>query len=151
GVASGTTVSSGFETLRGGVDSGTTLLGGGRENVSGGLAINDLVLSGGTLTASSGGAASAATVGSSGLEVVPSGGTMGGATLSGGGEMTLSSGAVVSGGVVFAGSAGSVNILQFSGSTIPAGLVLSHFVSGDVIDLASIAFDSGGTTSISGN
>src|SRR5262249_50720826 len=128
---------------------------GGVENVafSGGtaLASGTIINSGGALNVSSGGIASAATVGSSGHEVVLSGGTMAGAVLSGGGELTLDASALISGGVVFAGSAGSVNILQISGATIPSGLVLSSFVSGDIIDLASVALDSGGTTLVSGS
>jgi autotransporter passenger strand-loop-strand repeat protein len=116
---------------------------------SGGLAIVETgatvdhftVSSGGGLTVSSGGGESLGTVASGGLETVQSGGTMGGVTLSGGGELTLSAGAVVSGGVVFAGAAGSMNIVEIGGSSIPAGLVLSNFTSGDVVDLASIAFE----------
>src|SRR5205085_11332405 len=74
GVASGTTVQSGFETLRGGVDSGTTLFASGTENVSGGLALNDIVLSGGHLNVlSSGATASATMVSGGGLVIVSSG------------------------------------------------------------------------------
>ena len=88
-----------------------------------------------------------ATIDSGGLEIVSAGGVMSGATLSGGGELTLAAGALVSGGVVFAGSSGSVNTLQIGGTAIPGGLVLSGFTLGDVIDLASIAFDSSATLS----
>src|SRR5262249_21772828 len=64
-----------------------------------------------------------------------------------GGQLDLFTGAQVSGGVVF----GTGGTLLIGGSTIPANLVISNFAIGDVIDLASIAFSSSGTTSTSGN
>jgi autotransporter passenger strand-loop-strand repeat protein len=148
GVADSTTIySDGNETVSGGgIDLGAQIWGGEQDVY--GFASRAGVFTGSQVV-EAGGVASSTTVASGGFEFVSSGGTMGGAMLSGG-ELTLSAGTVVSGAVVFAGSAGTVNVLQISGSSIPAGLVLSHFGGGDVIDLASIAFDSGGTATLSG-
>jgi autotransporter passenger strand-loop-strand repeat protein len=153
GTASGTIVSSGGLDLvfAQGTDVGAIVSGGGFEAVfAGGTATGAVISNGGSDTVSAGGVAINTTVDSGGLEVVQSTGTMAGATLSGGGELKLKPGALVAGGVVFAGSSGSVNVLQIGGTSIPAGLVLSGFTSGDVVDLTSIAFDSGGSAILSG-
>jgi autotransporter passenger strand-loop-strand repeat protein len=127
GVASGTSISSGTETvLSGGTASGSLILGGSQIVSSGGTAIGDVVRAG--------------------SQVVSSGGTLIGDTISGG-VVVLEAGAVLGGGVDFA-SGGTLEIL---GTTMPTAPI-SGFSPGVSIDLASIAFDSGGSGQLaSGN
>jgi autotransporter passenger strand-loop-strand repeat protein len=126
------TVSGGYiQADVGGFVSGTTVSSGGRIYVSG-LADATIVSSGGS-------------------GYINPGGTISGATLQDAGILTLAAGAVVSGGVVFAGSAGHQNLLQIGGSAIPAGLVLSNFALGDVVDLTSVTFSSTGSITTSGS
>ncbi len=78
-----------------------------------------------------------------------SGATIVSPTISGlGAVLNLLSGAIVSGGISFAGSGGQ---LRIAGSAMPSSTI-TGFVSGDTVDLTSIAFDSAGTAILgSGN
>ena len=155
GTAIGTIVSSGggaFLTVSAsGLASSTTVLSGGNETV---LGVDTGATVSGGMVVSSGGVVSNATI-THGFINVSSGGILSGSvTLNGSNSnLTLNRNAVVSGGVVFAGPIVPSNFptLQISGATIPTGLVVSGFTLNDAIILASVPFDSGGTTAILGS
>ena len=137
------TVSGGgtLNVLAGGLEGGTTVVAAGLENVSaGGNTIGTLVR-GGTLNIWSGGAASDTIVNSGGLEIVASGGTGSAVTIDGSGTLEIVSGAVVSDNINFTGDGGA---LKIDGGTMPTATI-SGFAAGDVIDLASVSFDSADT------
>jgi autotransporter passenger strand-loop-strand repeat protein len=139
--SSGLTLNTGdtLGVLSGGTAVDITISSGGSETISGGSTSSDTVLTGGSLTVSSGGAVGPGTV-NSGTETVFSGGEVVSPSINGSGVLGLSSGAVVSGGITFSGSGGE---LEIAGTAMPSSTILG-FVSGDTIDLTSIAFDSTG-------
>jgi autotransporter passenger strand-loop-strand repeat protein len=169
GVASGTVVNStGSESISGGVAQSTTINAGGSATVlRGGLANATTINSGGNLTVSADGLVSATTVNSSGGVTILSGGSASGVTINAGGFVTVSSGgttdsalirgsdsllvllsgAVVSNEVAFAGSGGTLAI----GANGSNGYVVSGFVTGDIVDLTNLPFDSGGTATLAAN
>jgi autotransporter passenger strand-loop-strand repeat protein len=168
-IGSGTT-NSAAEILSGGMASHTMLFDTGKLTVrAGGIALDTIVNStsfgsgsNGGLFVSSGGMASNATVNSGGIEGVRRGGRDIGATINSGGLLVVSSGGtasattidggtlelqvggVISGAISFTGQGGT---LMVDSSPVPASTI-SGFAGGDIIDLASIGYDSAGSANL---
>ncbi len=168
GSALGTTVNSGnTQYLYGGFTSGTVLVG-GSQSITSGVALNDVVSSRGTVTdnatlafteAAGSSTTFSGTLSGSGSLVQSGPGTLklagtvsgftGGYLLSGGTlELTNPGNLTSSSTVQFA--SGSTATLQVDGAiTTPA--VISGLNAGDIIDLAGLSFVSSGGISVSGN
>jgi autotransporter passenger strand-loop-strand repeat protein len=147
-LASGSTVSGGGVQNVGAGTAIGTILNGGIQNLSygafsfRGTAVGTKVNSGSQQYVSAGGTASGTIIGSGGTETVLSGGIASGSIINGG-TMLLSAGAIVSGGIVFAG----LGELIISGTSMP-GSAISGLVGGDIIDLAGSTFAAGGTAQL---
>ena len=168
GSAFGTIVSSGYQIVEGGFTSGTVLVSGGTQDIyTGGVALNDVVTSGGTVedyaalaftealgssTTFSGTLTGSGTLVQSGPGTLKLAGTVSGfigAYLISGGTLELTSpGNLASSTVQFA--SGSTATLQIDGATAPSA-VISNLNTGDVIDLAGLSFVSSGGISVNGN
>ncbi|MGI4795415.1 MAG: Hint domain-containing protein [Janthinobacterium lividum] len=129
-----------------GVASSTKVYSGGSLIVSGGLTTGTVISNGGSEIVSSGGTDSGSVVSSGGVETVMSGGTATTVTIAGG-TLDLQTGSTASGTISFA--SGTAGTLEIDGTTMPTATI-SGFVSGDVIDLTSVAYKAGDTVSISG-
>jgi autotransporter passenger strand-loop-strand repeat protein len=158
GTATNETISSGGSLIvSAGGRARITTNNGGRETVfSGASGGAGTINSGGLLTVSAGGGHHDDTINGGGSATVLSGGAMAGVTINGpGAVLDLLSGAFLGGGVYVRGGANFISAaggqLRIGGSEMPRSAI-SGFVSGDIFDLTSIAFDSRGSASLtSGN
>lgn len=156
----GGTVSAGYiagvETVQG-VDSLTTVLSGGVQNVvQGGTVISGLLSAGGIQTVSAGGVVTYETVLPGGIQYVSSGGTVTGSDIAPGGEQVVFSGGVAINDVASAGSIvsdnGSLVFIESAGvtSTVAATLTGSGTIVQSGIGTLALAGDltgfSGGIT-----
>ena len=150
GTASGVTVLSGgtLELLGGAVAQSFSVNPGGILEVASGYGLSGYEVSTGvTLEVASGGTASASKIDSGGTAIVLSGGSIGGAAFIAGGTLLLRANAA-GGSVDFEGG----GTLEITGGSIPAGLVVSGWTPGAVLDLSAVAFSSSGTAQLgSGN
>ncbi|WP_025840614.1 hypothetical protein [Asaia platycodi] len=132
----------------GGVASGSTLVSGGKQFVSGGTAVTTIISAGGTQTAMLGGVASGSVVSSAGFMTVLSGGTAYGANAVSGGRVLIAGGGVLSGGIIasgatLSGSAGAlwtgnikVGVAVSGGSIVSQGI--TEILSGGVHAISSL-------------
>jgi autotransporter passenger strand-loop-strand repeat protein/autotransporter-associated beta strand protein len=166
GSVTDTLIAGGLESiLSGGTASATTILSGGFQALTGGIAVDDTIMSGGTVidngtlifTESATQVATIAGKIDGGGGLVQSGpGTLvlagtttsfsGSAIVAGGTLELTSAGAAGGGTIAFAGAGGTLQI----DAGAPDNLI-SGFDLGDVIDLAGLAYTTGGTVGVSGN
>jgi len=157
-------------TYGGGVTSGSTLVNGGKQFISGGTAVQTVVSAAGTQTILATGIASNAIVLSGGRTLVTSGGILSGGTIGQGGLLSAAAGGVYGGhisaaGIVSGGTVQSTGMLEVvSGGTttaltVASGGSLQIDAGGALIGLASLApgasatldGNAGGTVNLGGN
>ncbi|NVN05557.1 Hint domain-containing protein [Asaia spathodeae] len=126
----------------GGIASGSVLVSGGKQFVSGGTALTTMISAGGTQTVMYGGVVSGSVVASAGFITVLSGGTGYNANALSGGRVVVASGGTLSGGIIASGATLSGSAGALWGGNLRVGGSISG---GSIVSKGVAEISSGGT------